>query len=103
MYNFVLQLIVFTSLGIVVYLMARALPRVSDSETTRGPNWIDRLMKRVPTQEIDRGINVFLVKFLRKLKLVILKIDNFISHRLGKLSKKSSIPPEKKEEEKQLF
>ena len=78
MYNFVLQIIVFISLGVVVYMMARALPRVSDAEAPRGPGWMDRLMKRVPTEKIDQNINSFLVKFLRKFKLVVLKLDNFI-------------------------
>ena len=89
MYNFLLQIIVFVSLGLIIYLMARALPRVSDVEPRRGPNIFDRLIKKVPTQKIDQGINSFLVKSLRKIKVVLLKIDNFINHRLGKLSKKT--------------
>lgn len=103
MYSFVLQSIVFTSLGVVVYMMARALPRVSDVEPRKGPRWVERLMNRVPTEKIDQGINSFLVKFLRKFKLVVLKLDNFIGHRLGKLSKKTTDSGEKKDGDQQLL
>ncbi len=90
MYNFVLQIIVFSSLGLIIFLMARALPRVSDAaEPPRGPNFFDKLMAKLPMAKIDEGINSFLAKFLRKSKVVVMKIDNFINHRLGKLGRKS--------------
>ncbi len=90
MYSLVLQIIVFSSLGFVIYLMARALPRVNDNVAPpRGPNFFDRWIAKVPMAEIDQNINSFLAKFLRKLKIVVMKVDNFINHRLGKLSKKT--------------
>ena len=90
MYDLILQIIVFGSLGLVIYLMARALPRISDNATApRGPGFFDRLMAKVPMAEIDQNINSFLAKFLRKLKVVVMKVDNFINHRLGKISKKA--------------
>lgn len=90
MYNFILQIIVFSSLGLVIYLMARALPRVSDSGAPpRGPGFFDRLMSRLPMAKIDENINSFFAKFLRRSKVVVMKIDNFINHRLGRLTKKS--------------
>jgi hypothetical protein len=90
MYNFVLQIIVLVSLGVVIVLMARALPRVSDAAApSRGPNLFDRLMGKLPMAKIDAAINSFFAKLLRKSKVLLMKTDNFINHRLGKLSKKT--------------
>lgn len=90
MYNFILQIIVFASLGSIIYLLARAVPRVTDEAApTRPANFFDKLMAKLPMEKIDQDINSFLAKFLRKSKVIILKIDNFINHRLGKLSKKN--------------
>ena len=89
MYNLVLQIIVFTSLGSVIYMMVSALPRVSDVVAPpRGPGFFDRLMSKLPMAKIDERINAFFAKFLRRLKVVVMKIDNFINHRLGRLAKK---------------
>ena|SRR3989344_4816510 len=89
--NFVLQILVFTSLGTVIYLLARALPRVGDLPSPeRKPNFLDRMISKVPMAKIDESLDSFFAKTLRKIKVLILKIDNFINDRLGKLSKKSN-------------
>ena len=49
-------------------------------------------MSKLPMAKIDENINSFLAKFLRRSKVVVMKIDNFINHRLGKLTKKTSPP-----------
>ena len=90
MTNLILQILVFSSLGLIIYLLAKAAPRVSDqAEPIRIPNPFDKMMAKLPMAKIDENINSFLAKFLRKSKVVIMKIDNFINHRLGKLSKKN--------------
>lgn len=86
----VLQIIVFGSLGFIIYLMARALPRVENNpQPTRGPNFFERLIAKVPMSKLDSNINGFLARFLRKIKVFTLKMDNFINDRLGKLTKKT--------------
>ena len=89
MYNFILQIIIFLSLGLVIYLLAKAAPRVSDEPVPDRPNPFNRLMTKIPMAKIDENINSFLSKLLRKLKVVIMKVDNFINDRLGKLTKKN--------------
>ncbi len=90
MYNLILQIIVFTSLGLIIYLLAKAVPRVQDAPVpAKAPNFFDKLMAKIPMAKIDGAINNFLAKFLRKIKVLILKIDNFANDRLGKLTKKS--------------
>lgn len=90
MYNFVLQIIVFGSLGLIIYLLVRAMPRVIDAPAPSRPaNFFDKLMGKIPVAKIDQNINSFFAKFLRKLKVIIMKIDNFVNDRLGKLTKKN--------------
>ncbi len=89
MYNFILQILIFLSLGLIIYLLAKAAPRVGNEPAPARPNPFDKLMAKVPMAKIDENINSFLAKFLRKSKVVIMKIDNFINHRLGRLTKKN--------------
>lgn len=89
MISFILQILVFISLGLIVYLLAKAAPRVGNEPPSQQANPFDKLMARVPMARIDENINSFLSKFLRKFKVVIMKVDNFINHRLGKLTKKN--------------
>ncbi len=89
MTSFILQILVFVSLGLIVYLLVKAAPRVGNEPLPKQVNPFDKLMAKVPMAKIDENINSFLSKFLRKSKVVIMKIDNFINHRLGKLTKKN--------------
>jgi len=76
-----LELTLLVSLAIVVYLMAAAVPRVegkADEEkeqdsTRRTGHHFDKL---------DKTLLKVKDKFLRKLKIVVLKADNFISKQL---------------------
>ncbi|MDO8467314.1 MAG: hypothetical protein Q7S83_04215 [bacterium] len=91
----VLQIIVFSSLGLVIYMIARAIPRVPEEVSThRRSSWVDRLMSKIPMSAIDDRLNSFIAKFLRKFRVIMMKIDNFINDRLGKLSKKTKEPTE---------
>ena len=104
MYNFILQILVFSSLGLVIYLLARAMPRVGDvAEPQRQPNLFDKLMNKMPMEKIDENINFSLAKILRKFRVLVLKVDNFINHRLGKLNKKSGASRPEDEGPKQMM
>jgi len=97
MYDFLLQTSFFVSLGVVIYLLARAVPRIHESgEIVHAPGRFDRLLSKLPLQKIDERINVFLEKFLRRAKVVLMKLDNFINHHLGRLRKSNGNDAEKK-------
>ena len=79
------------SLGVVIYLLARAVPRVLESgDIAHAPGRFDRLLSKLPLQKIDERINVFLEKFLRRAKITLMKLDNFINYHLGRLRKPSN-------------
>ena len=73
------------SLGTMLYLVARSLPRVGE-EVSDKKSFLDRLSSSEIPERIDTTFNVFLLKYLRKLKVVLLKVDNFITEKLKKIS-----------------
>ncbi len=96
MYDFLLQIIFFTSLAFIIYLLARTLPRVSEEEAASGSlkeNYFDKLIKKLPLDKIDVAFNLFTGKILRRLKIVILKIDNLLNRLLNK-TKSENKPPQ---------
>lgn len=106
MFDFILQIITFGSLAFIVYLFVRALPRVPDHAPApaRGrKNYFDMLMRRLPLTKADAMINTFWGKTLRRLKVLVMKVDNVITGHLRKVKKSEEenglsrlpLPPEK--------
>lgn len=89
MYDFVLQTFLISSLAVVVYLMARALPRVAHNNESpvNFYDYFERLINKLPVHKFDDYLNSYLSKFLRKTRLLVMRVDNKILHSLGKLKK----------------
>ena len=87
MYNFALQTIFLVSFGVIVYLVAIAVPRISDESVHERKGFIREWFRNVPLDKIDDGVNSFSEKTLRKLKVFIMKFDNFVSRLLNKVKK----------------
>ena len=68
MYNFVLQTIVMLSFGVLIYLVARAVPRVSETEIKAASlgDHLDRWIKKLPLEKMDAWLSSQVEKFLRK-------------------------------------
>ena len=73
------------SLGAVVYLVSLAVSRIPEEngaatgQISKGRRWGALL----PLDEIDNRLLAFKDKMLRRLKVIIMKVDNFISKRLN--------------------
>lgn len=87
MFTFILDIIVVISLGVILYLIARTLPRVSEVAD-------DTLEQRIRThrlsmyvERVDEWLKVFSEKFLRRAKVWILKLDNTVSEQLNRFKK----------------
>lgn len=89
MHSFILEIFIMLSLGTVIFLVARALPRISDFEASAGET--EKCEKRwwsaLPLEKIDKIFNAFLEKTLRRVKLILMKLDNMVSRHLGKFKK----------------
>ena len=93
MYNFILEILIFSSLGFTVYLFARGVARVDETAPVSHPaGFFDRMLRRLPLDRIDERLNSFLEKILRRLRVLVLKLDNWVNGSLAKLKK----PGEKK-------
>ncbi len=86
MYEFILQLLVFSSLSFAIYILARALPRVnSEEDRAAASGRLDRIVAKIPFHKIDVQLTSFLEKFLRRVRVVLLKVDNLLSHHVRRL------------------
>ncbi len=88
--TFILEILVVASAGTVLYLLARALPRVSDVDTTPtpaevAPHWF---MERL--EKLDEDSLFFAEKFIRRIRVVLLKIDNTLTGKLKRFKKEAS-------------
>jgi hypothetical protein len=91
MYNFTLQIITIVSLGIIVYLLTRALPRVPEKERVTQSsvgNFLNRKIGRhIPLEKLDARAHSLIEKILRKFKVLVMKTDNFVDDRIDQLKK----------------
>ena len=76
------------SLGAVLYLSARALPRIDDRNSplpgTLKTSWIVGYLEK-----IDEFSKARAEKILRRLKVWVLKLDNYVSGRLNHFKKEA--------------
>jgi len=78
------------SLGTIIYLMARAVPRVEDEavrDINHQKNKFDLFFSYLRVEKFDIIFNNFVEKLLRKLKLLLMKLDNFTNNSLNKVKK----------------
>jgi len=88
---FILEIVFFISLGLIVFLFVRKLPYVSDisqkelSAVQRkglfNSEWIDK---------IDNKFIDLLSKWLRKMKLIVMRLDNYVARHLESIKHKGS-------------
>lgn len=89
MYDFIVHITLVGSMGIMIYLLARALPRVTEDEGVMPAGVFDRLVEKLPLQRIDLMISAFFEKVLRKMKVLVSKFDNMINGYLAQVRKHS--------------
>ena len=94
MYHFILQILIMLSLGLLVYLAARKIPEISDTlpeDMTGQPKgfWhqIELLLGNLPLDRFDLAVSQFLEKNIRKMKLFLARLDNYLTHHLEQFKK----------------
>ena len=76
-----------SSLGMMIYILARAVPRISDEITDSGTSKFDKFISSLPLEKIDIAFGNFLEKTLRKARLILLKMDNAVGGYLNSIKK----------------
>ncbi len=87
MLKFILNILIMLSLGAILYLVARVLPRVDDKDTnipSLKAHWTMIYLER-----FDRKFKFYLEKTLRRSGIVVLKLDNVINKKLSRLRKEA--------------
>lgn len=82
--EFIFTIILMVCLGTVLYLTVQALPRIEEVPTD-GKGFFERWAHSETPEKIDAAFNNFLLKFLRKVKVFILKFDNALAKHLQKI------------------
>ncbi|MEN9342093.1 MAG: hypothetical protein RIQ54_349 [Candidatus Parcubacteria bacterium] len=83
---FFLTNILLISVGIILYLVIRTLPRITETghnEATTPIVVLDRFMQSGIPERIDIFLRGLFEKILRRSKIIILKIDNVVSAQLS--------------------
>lgn len=83
--QFILTNILLISVGAILVIMIRALPRLSEEESKAKASLIERWIASELPEKLDLAMNNFMVKFLRKSKVWIMKIDNELTKHLKKI------------------
>jgi len=92
----IFTVILMAAIASLLYLMVRALPRLAEEPAAEHKSFLDRWAHSEIPEKVDAAMNGFLLKFLRKVKVFVLKLDNALSHHLVKIKeeeedKKTSI------------
>ncbi len=83
MAELILQVVLMASLTVMVLVAARAVPRVPEARAGHGAA-VERWIRSLPLEQIDAFLHTALYKGLRRLRLLLLKIDNRIGRYLEK-------------------
>ena len=85
-FSFVLDMVIVVSLGTILYVIARALPRINDEE--QEPE-LEMPWTLVYLEKADNHVKIITEKFLRRTRVVLMKFDNSVDNRLRALRKNS--------------
>ncbi|MDO8556880.1 MAG: hypothetical protein Q7R98_00255 [Candidatus Jorgensenbacteria bacterium] len=89
MATFITELIAMVALAAVLYVLIQILPRINDAEVERVTSRLSfhGLVGRL--EKVDEFIAAVFHKFLRRTRVVILKLDNVVGKKLNEMKKES--------------
>lgn len=87
MAEFILQLVLAASGGVLLYLVARTLPRLDETDPTPGPRhmlpeWVMHYLERA-----DEKLIALFERIVRTLRVSLMKFDNALGEKMRKLKK----------------
>lgn len=82
----IFTIILMFCLSTVLYLTVKALPRVEEVPGDE-KGFFDRWAYSEVPEKFDAALNGFLLKFLRKTKVYIMKLDNTLAKHLQKINR----------------
>lgn len=83
--KFILDLIIMISLSGVLFLIARTLPKINDKDISTSRSNTPFML--IYLEKIDEHIRSGTEKFLRRFRVSVLKLDNFVSRKIDNYKK----------------
>lgn len=85
MAEFILQLVLVVSGGVLLYLVARTLPRLDETDPTPGPRhmlpeWMMHYLERA-----DEELIALFERIVRALRVSLMKFDNTLGEKMRRL------------------
>ena len=90
MFQFIITNVLMISVGAVLFILVRALPRLGEESSEVKMSILERWVASELPEKIDKTLNSFLEKFLRKSHVWLLKVDNNVSHWLKRVRPNSN-------------
>ncbi len=91
MLQFIITNVLMVSVGALLYLVIRTLPRIEPDPAGEKPKgFFEQLIVSKIPERVDGVFNSFAFKFLRRLKVILLKIDNVVGHQIKKVKPEAS-------------
>lgn len=85
MLQFILTDLVMISLGAIVIVVLRAIPKIEPEISSEKKNIFERWIGSEIPEKFDLFLNNVLFKFFKKMKVWLLKIDNTLTARLKRM------------------
>jgi len=97
MFSLIPQILLLVGFGLILWLVIKNLPKIKNDEVIGEKTSIDdrfeegrkRIGKKIPIEKIDAKVNSFLEKFLRKSRIILMKIDAYLQRHLDALRKQT--------------
>ncbi len=86
MFTFAVTNIFLIALATVLFLAIHALPRIEEPDEVIKQNVFERWLTSGVPEKLDAMLNLFLAKTLRKSKVAILRMDNFVTGHLKRIT-----------------
>jgi hypothetical protein len=89
--------LVIVAVGIMLVLLARALPRIDVSvlQTPEGKGKLSRIFSSELIERVDDTVSQITEKTFRKLRVGVLKFDNYLSSRIKKINEEAKVEEKK--------
>jgi hypothetical protein len=84
MFAFIFEIIIFVCLAILMVIALRALPRVSNEVFTESRSRVRVHELMIALERVDDVLKILFEKFLRRLKVLIMKLDNIVTKKISK-------------------
>jgi hypothetical protein len=85
--EFIFTTILMICLGTVLYLTVQVLPRIEEAPG-EAKGFFDRWAHSEIPEKVDAAFNSFMLKFLRKIKVFVMKLDNSLGKHVQKIKPK---------------